>query len=240
MTHLLSVLTRLLRDPQGLVESADHPAGLIEIAPPLLLATGVGAGLFGAVVGSHHGGIQILFAALKLPVLLLLPPILALPAVHGAWKLIGVEARWRRLSAATLVGMARTAVLAAALGPVVWLAFSGGLDYHMAVLAFAGTLVLAGLPGIATVLRALPSGGELRAVAVAGSIAVLGAVFAQTGWLLRPFLARPTAEITLLRPVEEDILSSLQASGHSAVGDYTGWSATRRGFMVRDQDGGGE
>lgn len=231
------LLTDLLRDPQALVEAADRPGGLRAHGPALLATTAAAAALFGAVVGAHHGGLQVLFAALKTPALLLAPPLIALPAVQGAWRLAGSDAPWRRLSAAALVGMARTSLLAAALGPAVWLLFSSGLDYHAAVLAFAGALALAGLPGLLTVLRALPRPAALPRLTTLGALLVLGGAFAQTGWLLRPFVARPTAEVSLLRPLEEDVLSALQASGRSANGVYSGWETRQEGFLAKPTPG---
>lgn len=229
----LALVTRLLRDPQDLVDDVDVEGGASRYGPGLLATTAVGGALLGGVVGAHHGGVQVLYAALKTPALLLLPPIVALPAVHAAWDLLGAEVPWRRVSAAALVGMARTAVLAAALGPLVWLGTSAGLGYHDAVLVFAGALVLAGLPGLLTVLRALPRPQDLPRFAVLGSLVVLGASFAQTGWLLRPFVARPSAEVSFLRPLEEDAFSSLAASQRSARGDYRGWETRSAGFLAR-------
>lgn len=234
----LATWTRLLRDPQGLVDDVAGPGGLPAHAPALLGATVLGGALLGGIVGSHHGGTQTLYAAVKTPILLVLPPMLALPAVEAAWSLVGTPVRSVHLRAAALVGMARMAVLAAALGPLVWLWSSGGIDYHLAVLGFAGTLMLAGIPGILTVLRALPEPAELRRFAVVGSLAVLGGVFAQTGWLLRPFVARPAAEATFLRPVEADVWSSLGATRRSARGDYYGgWDSSSRGFLVDERPG---
>ncbi len=231
---VLSTWTRLLRDPQALVDDVAEPEQLARHAPSLLLATVLGGALLGGVVGSHHGGLQTVFAAVKTPLLFVVPPLFAFPAVEAMWSLIGAPVSGTRLRAAVLVGMARAAVLAAALGPLVWLWSSSNVDYHFAVLGFAGTIALAGLPGLMTVLRALPAPSELRRVAILGSLVVLGAVFAQTGWLLRPFVARPTAEVTFLRPLEEDVFSSLSASQRSARGRYSGWETEQRGFLVTD------
>jgi len=231
---LLDTWTRLLRAPQDLVDEVARPGGLPTHAPALLAATIAGGALLGGVVGSHHGGLQTLYAAIKTPLLFMVPPLFALPAVEAAWSLVGTPVSGARLRAAALVGMARAAILAAALGPFVWLWTSGGVDYHTAVLGFAGTLVLAGLPGLWTVLKALPRPAELHRVVVLGSLAVLGAVFAQTGWLLRPFVARPTAEVTFLRDVEENVFSSLVASQRSARGRYYGWDARREGFLAEE------
>jgi len=236
--RFLDTWIRLLREPRELVDDVANPAtgGIAAHAPALLAATALGGALLGGVVGSHHGGLQTVYAAAKTPLLLVVPPLFALPAVEAAWALVGTPVSVRRLRAATLVGMARTAVLAAALGPFVWLWSSAGVDYHAAVMAFAGTLVLAGIPGLLTVLRALPRPAQMHRFAMVGSLALLGAVFAQTGWLLRPFVARPTAEVTFLRSLEEDVFSSLLASQRSARGNYSGWETKSSGFLARDAD----
>lgn len=232
MQDTLLLTTRALRDPDALINGAESPADLARLAPPLLGVTLVGGALFGLMVGSQHGGIQLLYASLKMPLLLLAPPLIALPVVHALWRACGVDPGWRRLSIAALAGMARSAIFAAAMGPVLWLLYSIDLDYHASVLVMTGTLALAGLPGIAALMRALPRGGDLRILATLGSAAALFLAFSQTGWLLRPFIARPTAAVTLFRPIEEDVFSSLGATNRSAVGDYRGWDAERSGFLA--------
>lgn len=231
---LLDTWTRLLRSPGPLVDDMTAPGGLSRHAPALLAATVAGGALLGSVVGSHHGGIQTLFAAIKTPLLFIVPPLFALPAVEAAWSLVGTPLSGTRLRAAVLVGMARAAVVAAALGPFLWLWTSGGVGYHMAVLGFVGTILFAGLPGLWTVLTALPRPSELRGALFVGSLALLGTVFAQTGWLLRPFVARPNGEVTFLRGVEENVYSSIDASQRSARGRYDGWSTRSEGFLVEE------
>jgi len=233
---LIDTWTCLLRTPNELVEAVSRPGGRATHAPALLAATVIGGALLGAVVGSHHGGVQMLFAAVKTPLLFIVPPLFALPAVEAAWSLTGTPVTAARLRAAAMVGMARSATLAAALGPFVWLWTTGGVSYHLAVLAFVGTLILAGLPGLWTVLQALPRPTELRSAVLLGSLAVLGGVFAQTGWMLRPFVARPKAEVTFLRSVEQDVYSSIATSQRSARGRYDGWVIRQEGFLTPQDD----
>lgn len=232
MNDLLAVTTRLLRDPNGLIDDHDRPVELARIAPLLLGLTVGGGALFGLMVGSQKGDIQLLYGAVKMPLLLLAPPLLSLPAVHALYKASGVGVSWPRLSLAALAGMARSAILAAALGPVLWLLYSVDIDYHLAVLLLAGSLGLAGLPGVLSLLRALPRGGDMRILAGVGSALLLFFAFAQTGWLLRPFVARPNAEVSFLRPIEEDVFSGLGATSRSAGGDYGGWDVESRGLLA--------
>ena len=182
---LLSLITQVLRDPAAVVRTAT-PADLAWLAPRLLLLSGVGAALLGGVVGGYRGGPQVLYAALKLPLLLWIPPLVALPAVHALWRACEVDVSYRRLALAVLTGMARAGVLASAAAPVLWLPYSVELDYHLSVVLLAGMLVLVGLPGLTAIAAAIPAGGVRRWMAGGASMVLLGLLFAQTGWLLRP------------------------------------------------------
>ncbi len=231
---LLLLTASVLRDPNALVDAHDSPTDLAWLAPRLLGISGAGAALFGAVIGSYRGGEPVLYAALKLPLLLWIPPLLALPAIHAVWRACEVEVSYRRLALASLAGMARVGVLASALAPALWLPYSLQLDYHLSVLLFAAALAFAGLPGLTVIARAIPSGGYRRGIAAVSSLALVALLLAQTGWLLRPFLARPTTAVALFRPVQGNIFSGLGATAASATGTYTGWEAERSGLLSRE------
>ncbi|MEQ1569900.1 MAG: hypothetical protein ABMA64_29975 [Myxococcota bacterium] len=214
---VLELCGEILRDPVAVVDRGSDRARFAVLAPRLLAITVASAVVFGAVTGSYRGGIQVGFAALKMPLVFLVPLLAALPASRAMYRVSGVELDPTRLGLAGLVGVARAALLAAALAPVLWLLYSLDLPYHLAVVVFAGMLALAGLPGLATLGRVIP--GTARAAAL-GSVFVLGLVTAQTGWVLRPFVARPTAEVSLVRPLEGDITGSLLRSPLAALGVY--------------------
>ena len=239
---LMGLAGQLLRAPEQLlaVDGHDERSGsasadrLAHLAPKLLALTVVGAGLFGVALGSYRGGIQLLFAALKTPLLLLIPVLIGLPAVrafHGACE---ISVSWPRVALSGLTAVARTAILAAATGPVLWLYYSLTPDYHQAILAMAAALVVVGGVGLSTLIRCLPSGGRNRALASLTSLAVLGILLAQSGWLLRPFVARPRAELSFLRPIESNIYSSMASVRRSATGDYRGWEARGGGLLGRE------
>lgn len=220
---LLQLTVRVLRSPTSLLEGDRVP--LAKYLPGLLVLVVLAGGLFGLVIGSYRGGIQHLYAAIKLPAVLMLPLLVTLPATRALYVAAGVPLGYDRLAFAALVGVARASLLAAAMGPALWLLYSVHLDYHRAVMCLCGALVVAGAIGLFTMARMLPSGGRLRACAHLAALVVAGVVFAQGGWLLRPFLVRPRAEITFVRPVEADVFSSVNAAFRSARGDYRGWDA---------------
>lgn len=231
---LIGLTTSVLRDPDAVADAADSPAGLAALAPRLLGIAAGGAALFGVAVGSYHGGTQALFAALKMPALLLVPPLVVLPALHAACAAGDAPLSYRRLAAAALAGMARTGVLAAGLAPALWLPYSVGVDYFVAILLFAGALVVVGLPGLTTIARAIPAASDCRALAMAGALGLLALVTMQTGWLLRPFVVRAEAPVALLRPVEGDVFSALGATSLGAVGLDYAWDAERAGLLARE------
>lgn len=216
---LLTLTSQVLRDPDAVAASGDDHA-LARLAPPLLVLAVGGAAVLGLAVGASAGPLQAVYAAVKLPALFLVPPLVVLPLVHTFAEACGVSVPWSRLGIATLAGLARSGLLAAAAAPVLWLPFSLDAEYHLAVLAFVGTFGLVTLPALATLSRSVPRGGRLRWMAVLGTLAMLGLVTAQTGWLLRPFVARPAGVVAFLRPVESDIFSAIGATSRSAVGDY--------------------
>ncbi len=222
---ILRLLTALLR---GRLE---QDTAFARNAPRLLGIAFVGAAIFGAVVGTYRGGVQPLAAALKMPLLFLVPTLVVLPAMRALGSTANERVAWRPLAIAALVGIARSAILAAGTAPVLWLLFSVHPGYHLSVLVMAGTLALVGLPGLLTTSRAIP--GRRRGLATLCAVGLVGLVSAQTGWLLRPFVVRPTAEIALLRTVEADVFSSLGQSALSTVGIYDGWDARRAGLVGR-------
>jgi hypothetical protein len=232
MSNLMGLI---LRSPASLVSDPDPRRTLGVLAPRLIAVAVTGMAIFGLVVGSYRGGLQSLFAAIKLPLLLLVPMLVGLPAVRALYAACDVNTSHARLALAALVGMARTGVLAAACGPVLWLLYSVHVDYHVAILSMTGALALVGLPGLATIVRSLPAGGRHRGIAAATSVVLLGLVGAQTGWLLRPFIARPRAEVTFLRPIESDAFSSIRTAFDSARGRYDGWDVGSSGFLARER-----
>jgi hypothetical protein len=227
---LLDMAVRVLRDPEAVV--GDDPGQLARDAPRLLGLVLAGAATWGLVVGSVRGELQLLYAPLKAPFLWLIPVAVCLPVVRPWFDRDGDKVGTVRLAGAGLVAAARSALLAAAAAPVLWLTLSLHLDYHLAVLVMAASLAFAGLPGLFTVGRAL-SPGRPRWTVTLASVALLGGVTAQTGWLLRPFIVRPTAEVSFLRPVEANVRSALTATAASSVGVYDGWEARPAGVLGR-------
>lgn len=228
--HPLNTAANVLRSPADLI--TDDTERLTRLAPTLVGLTMAGIGLWAGVVGGYRGGIQMLYAPLKAPLLLFIPLAVCLPAMRALFDRDGIRLNHATVASAGLVGAARSGLLASALAPVLWLWLSIDPGYHEAVLATAVTLALAGIPGLWTIASALRGPRSSISAAVL-SVMLLGVVTAQTGWMLRPFVVRPTATVELLRPMEADIASALLSTADSANGSYNGWEAEPAGVLGR-------
>ncbi len=206
---LLDLAVEVLTRPDLLVNRHERPGEAGDLVGPLLLLLLLGAGLFGAVVGSYDGGWQLLYAGVKLPAVLLLAAVVSLPALRVLHAREGCSVSTWRAGLAALVGCARVALLSTALAPVFWLIYSLDPPYVVAILMLVAGLSLVGLPGLVTVARALSPGGRLRFGPTLATIGLLGLVMAQSGWILRPFVVTPGAELTVLCPRNGDVVTGL-------------------------------
>lgn len=230
-TSFLDACAALIRDPVALGRS-DARRALQDHGPVLLAIALVSAAIFGGVVGSYRGGVQLLYASLKLPMLWMVPVLVTLPAVRAFHRVCGIEVNYGQVALAALVGCARSALLLAVASPALWLMFSVHVDYHWAVLVLCGSVLLSGAVGLVTVARILPGSGRGKLLSNALAGLAVGVVVAQSGWILRPFVARPRAEVAFLRPVESNVFASTLASWRSARGRYDGWDARPEGLLA--------
>ena len=231
MSRVLDTCAALLRDPVALGRG-DPRATLQTHGTALLGITIASAAVLGAVVGSYRGGVQLAYAAIKTPVLWLLPVVVALPAVHALYRVFGIAVDYGQVALAALVGTARAALVLGVASPALWLALSIHIDYHRAIVALCAALVLAGGLGLYTIAAILPGHGARKVGAHVLAVAAMGVVLAQGGWVLRPFIARPRADVAFLRPVESNVFASVAASWRSAQGRYEGWETRREGLLA--------
>lgn len=210
---LLSLFEAVAAEPRPLLDLAEAPGFYAWALPRLLGLTAVaGAGL-GAAAGSFHSGPQWLYAAVKLPFVLIVPALLVMPALRGLAGLLGVALSWRRAAFAAALVAARIGLLGAALAPPYWLLHSADGRYRVAVFGLVLALGLAGLSGLRLLAAAprWPTGeGLVRRLAwTVGAGGLFVALAGQTGWHLRPFVLRPEFPVVFLQPPDEDVFSAI-------------------------------
>ena len=214
-----NLVEKLLRSPGELLEGLDHLAPAATVRSLLLVLIG-GAAAVGAVIGTYRGGIQILYCAVKLPLLLLATLVVCSPAFVALARAMRTELGAREVITVTLAACARFALVLAGLAPVVWL-LAGWLGYHGVVVSLVLACVVAGIAASTLLFAGLGRRGGGAWAAGLAFVGVFALVGAQTSWLLRPFLVRPrTTHVPFLRHLEGDLFHAAQTSVRSAAGAY--------------------
>ena len=178
---------------------------------PRALAVGcVGAALYGAALGAWHGPRMALYAAVKLPLVLLATGVATLAFNTLAAAVLGERLRVLEAARLTASALAVAAALLAALAPVAALfslavrppAADARLDHNLLYLLHVGLVGACGLVGTAALWRSLAGLCRSRRAARGvfcvwvGSLAVVGG---EVAWVLRPFLGSVYADVAFLR-----------------------------------------
>jgi hypothetical protein len=216
----LGPILLLLRDPREVARRCVSEEGLRVLTLASLAALIFGAAVFGGVVGSFRGGVQIVYGALKIPAAMVAALVVCVPAFHAIAASLGRPWPLRTVIALLVAAAGRAALVLLAFAPVLWLAFDLGLGYHAAALASTLAYGVAGLAALGVLLRGLDDAPH-KAMTTIAFIAVFLAAAAQTGWLMRPYLVRPRSEdIPFVRAREGGFADALYTSTRSAVGIY--------------------
>lgn len=220
-------LELLLRDPThflDLLEREDSapPERMAALARVLVAAIVAGAGAFGAVVGAHRGGLQMLWCAVKVPLLLMVTLVVCAPPFVALARAADVPLGARRVIALALGSCARFALVLMGLAPFVWLSEAQAMGYHRVILAVVAVCAIAGAAAGRLLFAGLARAGSAGTRVGLAFVVVFALVGAQTSWILRPFVVRPrTAHVPVVRALEGDFLDAVATSARSAVGVYS-------------------
>jgi hypothetical protein len=179
-----------------------------------VLSVVIGAGLYGAAMGSWRDAQQALYTGIKLPLVILLTT-LGNGLLNGMLApLLGLDLNFRQSLAVVLFSFAITAIMLGALSPVaafiVWntppltsLTRLSSVEYGFIQLTLAGCISFAGVLGNVCLVPLLRrwSGRTSTAMKVllawlAGNL-LLGS---QIAWVLRPFIWDPARPVEFIGP----------------------------------------
>lgn len=188
----VAFLNRILRAPAGVAAQCRSDQDVASIARTALLTLLLAATAFGAAVGSMHGGKQIAFAAMKLPIGVLGTLALAAPAFYVLAAVFGRPWPLRPVLSLMLSAGARFALVLLALTPPLWLTIDFGAPYHLIKLVATVAYGLAGLAGLEVLVRGLGEGPGKK-MTIALFVGVFLMIGGQNAWVLRPYLGTPGA-----------------------------------------------
>jgi hypothetical protein len=219
-SQVLAVFDELLRSPRAIAERSRADGDLRPLFVASLAALVLGAGVFGATLATSRGGWQLLYSGVKLPLAMLVTMLLVVPAFHAIAAGLGRSLRFSGMIALTLAAAGRGALVLIALAPLIWLSFDRGLSYHPGVLLASACYGLAGLAALDLVLKGV--GFDARGFLIVSLFAgVLFATGAQTAWMFRPFLGRPSdVSVPFFRQRESSFWDALQQSSLASFGVY--------------------
>ena len=179
-----------------------------ELAVPALLAALVAFGLFyGAAMGAFTGlwegkPLQLLFSALKVPLLLGTSFFVAMPSFFVLNTLLGVRADFREALRAVAGAQATLTIVLASLAPLTLWFYATTTDYDKAVL-WNGVMFLAAALGAQLALRRsyrpLVQRNRRHRVLMWAWGFCYAFVGIQAAWVLRPFIGKPDEPVQFFR-----------------------------------------
>jgi hypothetical protein len=214
-------LDDLLKRPQVVLRALDVGDGLAARARTYVQVLIAGAATFGAALGFYRGGAQILFAAVKLPVVTLLMLATVAPLLHALNRALERPADMAREATLLIAALARGALVLAAETPLIWAAHALGAGYHDLVMLSVLACSAAGVVSFRFLWAGLSATRRSRWLVTFILIVTMGVVGTQATWLFRPYLVRPrAADVVFMHPLEGSFSEALGGSLSSARGVY--------------------
>lgn len=194
----------------ALLDELVHGSRLGRTVVWLLVVMTVGAAAYGAVLGAWHGGFQILYAAVKLPLVLVVTSILTLAFNWMTGYLLGLRIGLLKAAATNFLVLATGALVLASLTPVAWLfgfsaphpALTERTTHNLLYLFHTGLVALSGLAGTVVLWRSLArlAGHRGRAARIFVIwLATFSIVGGEVAWALRPFVGSIYHPVAFLR-----------------------------------------
>jgi hypothetical protein len=201
MNSLLLRADDVLRRRQGAARA--HGSDIATLAA-IVFAFGL---FYGAVMGSFGGALspaalQMLYSALKVPLLLLATFVLSIPFFFVANSLLGLRRDFGDAVRAVLATQAGLAIILASLAPLTMLWYASSDQYEAAV-AFNGLMFLVATFSAQWILRAyyrpLIERNPTHRWMLRTWVVVYSFVGIQMAWMLRPFIGDPDSPVQFFR-----------------------------------------
>ena len=196
----------------ALLHQADvllRPASRLAFSPRRLLAMIVFFGMvYGALMGLFYGPDQAprlwqaLYSATKVPLLLMLTFLLALPSFYVLNMLMGLAGDFGEAMRALLATQAGLTIVLASLGPFTVLFYTSTTNYDAAILFNALMFATASFAAQRLLKRfyaPLIARNRRHRRMVVFWIILYAFIGVQMGWVLRPFIGDPRTQTTFFR-----------------------------------------
>jgi hypothetical protein len=206
-----TILSLLMPRHQAvLLDSIVRNDGAALTAWRLLMIMAAGAATYGVVLGAWRGGLQMLYSAIKLPLVLAVTSVLTLAFNWLTGYLLGLRISFSQAAALTFLVLATASIVLASLAPVAGLfvfsaptpSFTERATHNLLYLMHTGLVGLAGLLGTSILWRALAyhvdhTGRAAKIFTV--WLTTFTIVGGEAAWALRPFVGSIYYPVAFLR-----------------------------------------
>jgi hypothetical protein len=186
------------------VESFERPIRTLSLLLALVVLFGC---LYGALMGTFAGVmgdrmLQVLYSAIKVPLLLIVTFLIALPSFFVLNTLLGVRGDFAYVLRSLLMTQAGLTIILASLAPFTLLWYASVANYDAAILF--NTLMFGVASVTAQVLlyryyRPMIARRPVHAKLFRIWLVLYAFVGVQMGWTLRPFIGNPTGPVQFFR-----------------------------------------
>lgn len=205
------ILMQLLRDRTTFLTEIEQQKNLDRKIVALLFCSSLFLALYGAIIGSTNGALQMLASAFKLPALYLLTLLICLPTLYFLDIVFGSKRTFNQYVALLMASMAMISVMLFGFAPVTLFFRLSILDYRFFLLLNLVVLSITGVIGIKFFYRSMMSLIEQetdslpnRHKLIKAWLFLYGFVGSQLGWTLRPFFGSPDLSFALFREIESN------------------------------------
>lgn len=133
---LMNVIENLLKHPGRVLHECRE--GGLKVPLRLLISTLVSFGVFGLLLGSFSGGVQLWASPLKVTLGITIAVLICLPSLYIFSALDGLDARLGQIATVMLSAVALAGLLLLGFAPVIWV-FSASTD-SLAFMGFLGLI----------------------------------------------------------------------------------------------------
>ena len=195
----LGIIDLLLRDREVMLARIRAGTNLAAILKVMIATIAVTMAIVGAALGSYRGGVQIGYAAIKLPLVLLGTAALSAPTLTAIGRAVGRRSNLVQDLSLVMSALAFGALMLVAGTPLILLGRAVDLTYHQMILMTVTMFGIAGLAALHMIIHAvsvenLRDGTRGWRTAVLGLVIVFVTIGGQLSWALRPYLVGPRTE----------------------------------------------
>jgi hypothetical protein len=209
-----NILMQLLRDRNLFLNEIDECKQLDLKIFSLLFYSSLFFALYGAILGSIHGWLQMLSSAFKLPALYLITLLICLPTLYFLDIIFGSKKTFSQYVTLLLASMSLISIMLFGFAPISLFFRLSINDYDFFLLLNVVILAITGVIGVKFFYEAMLSlipnddttaeSAKNRRKLIKFWLILYGFVGSQLGWTLRPFFGTPDQPFSLYREIESN------------------------------------